>query len=120
DVEVTWEDQRNINMFSKLNTRLESVEEAYEDKKREKEYLDDLTNELELADEDEPVKYKIGDAYISLSLTDAQSRIESEQTVLDQELKTLGANVGSIQSEMIKLKALLYAKFGKSINLDKD
>jgi prefoldin subunit 4 len=27
DVEVTWEDQQNINTFSKLNTRLRTIEE---------------------------------------------------------------------------------------------
>ncbi|KAL2912232.1 hypothetical protein HK105_208300 [Polyrhizophydium stewartii] len=120
DAQVTWEDQRNINMFSKLNIRLESIEEQYEAKKNEKEYLDDLTVELELADEDEPVKYRIGDAYVSLSLSDAQGRIESEQAQLTQELESFSNRINGIKTEMAKLKALLYGKFGKSINLEKD
>ncbi|KAH6564766.1 hypothetical protein BSLG_000354 [Batrachochytrium salamandrivorans] len=120
DAPVTWEDQQNINMFSKLNIRFESTEKAFEEKKREKEYLDDLSNELELADEDDPVKYRIGDAYVSLTLADAQARIESEQSKLDQELSVLGDRLGDIKGESTKLKVLLYAKFGKSINLDVD
>ena len=56
EAEVTWEDQRNINTFSKLNIRLDSLEDKYKDKKRELEYLEDLVSELELADEDEKIK----------------------------------------------------------------
>jgi len=55
--EVTWEDQQRINTFSKLNTRMRNLEEKLEELKREKEALDDLAMELELADEDEPVLY---------------------------------------------------------------
>ncbi|KAI8918770.1 Prefoldin beta-like protein [Entophlyctis helioformis] len=120
DAEVTWEDQRNINQFSKLNIRLENYEEAYKTKKSEKEYLDDLTNELELADEDEPVKYRIGDAYVSLSLATAQVHIERAQSQLDKELGALSEKIDDIRTDMAKLKALLYGKFGKSINLEKD
>ncbi|CAB5343784.1 unnamed protein product [Rhizophagus irregularis] len=54
DVEVTWEDQQKINSFTR------------------KEYLDDLTEELELADEDDRIKYKIGEAFISISVEQAQ------------------------------------------------
>jgi hypothetical protein len=33
DSQVTWEDQNNINQFSKLTIRLESLEEVYDKKK---------------------------------------------------------------------------------------
>lgn len=54
--QVTWEDQNNINKFSKLNVRLDTLDVKYEAKKTEKEYLEDLSNELELADEEELIK----------------------------------------------------------------
>ena len=54
--QVTWEDQNNINKFSKLNVRLDALDTKYEAKKTEKEYLEDLSNELELADEEELIK----------------------------------------------------------------
>ena len=34
----------------------------------EKEFLDDLMQEIELFDEEEEIKYKIGDCFVSLSL----------------------------------------------------
>ncbi|KAG9052373.1 hypothetical protein FS842_009975, partial [Serendipita sp. 407] len=55
DVEVNWEDQQRINTFSKLNTRVQNLTAELETAKREKEALDDISTELELADEDQPV-----------------------------------------------------------------
>lgn len=69
------EDQQRINAFSKLNNRMRSLEEKLDSLKvgspwslsvpcsqycftcfqQEKEALDDLAMELELADEDDPV-----------------------------------------------------------------
>ncbi|KAI9090060.1 Prefoldin beta-like protein [Phlyctochytrium arcticum] len=119
DTEVTWDDQQNINKFSRCNMKLQNLEEAYEEKKKEKEYLDDLSTELELADEDELVKYRVGDAFISLSLEACQERIESEQSSLTSELEGLSSTIGGINEEMSKLKVLLYKKFGNSINLER-
>jgi prefoldin subunit 4 len=71
------EDQQRINTFSKLNTRVRSLAEKMNNLKvsvrdwefaravlisnsllqQEKEALDDLAMELELADEDQPVLY---------------------------------------------------------------
>jgi prefoldin subunit 4 len=56
DKDVTWEDQNRINQFSKLNIRLERLDSLCASKKAEKEYLSDLENELELADDDELVQ----------------------------------------------------------------
>nr|KAJ3421534.1 hypothetical protein HK105_003192 [Polyrhizophydium stewartii] len=115
DAQVTWEDQRNINMFSKLNIRLESIEEQYEAKKGDARNLKRAALVLTRLG-----RYRIGDAYVSLSLSDAQGRIESEQAQLTQELESFSNRINGIKTEMAKLKALLYGKFGKSINLEKD
>ncbi|KAI8897229.1 Prefoldin beta-like protein [Globomyces pollinis-pini] len=119
DVEVTWEDQNNINKFSKLNARLDVLEEELKTKTTEKEYLDDLVMELELADEDELIPYRIGDSFVSLSLEQCQERIESEQSDIVKQVDDYQNDVNSIHSEMAKLKAMLYGKFGNSINLEK-
>ncbi|KAJ3013620.1 hypothetical protein HKX48_005650 [Thoreauomyces humboldtii] len=119
DTEVTWEDQKNINAFSRLNMRIQNLEEAYEEKKKEKEYLDDLSSELELADEDELIKYRVGDTFVNLTLDATQSRIESEQETLSKELEQFSTKIDGITDEMSKLKVLLYKKFGTSINLER-
>ncbi|KAK9764764.1 hypothetical protein K7432_007486 [Basidiobolus ranarum] len=120
DVEVNYEDQQKINTFSRLNARLNDMEDTYETKKTELEYLEDLETELELADEEEPVMYRVGDAYISLGLEDAQKRLSKEQDGLKKEVGQLKTEMDDISDQMDKLKVILYAKFGKSINLEKD
>ncbi|KAF9154860.1 hypothetical protein BG015_011805 [Linnemannia schmuckeri] len=120
DIQVSWQDQENINTFSKYNAKLQDLEEAYESKKTEKEYLDDLAMELELADEDEPVKYRIGEAFVSLSLEAAQERISKSQEELDQEIEGLKSQMDEAVEKMDGLKKILYARFGNAINLEKD
>ncbi|KAJ6521912.1 Prefoldin subunit-domain-containing protein [Mycena vulgaris] len=116
--EVTWEDQQRINSFSKLNTRVRNLEERLQDLKQEKEALDDLATELELADEDEPVLYKVGEAFLHMPLPRALKRLEKDQSVIDAEVSTLSGSVEQCEKEMKELKVTLYAKFGRAINLD--
>ncbi|KAJ7899068.1 Prefoldin subunit 4 [Mycena leptocephala] len=95
--EVTWEDQQRINSFSKLNTRMRNTVEKLQELKQEKEALEDLATELELADEDEPVLYKAD---------------------IGTQVSSLSSTVEQCEKEMSKLKVTLYAKFGSAINLD--
>ncbi|KAF9337918.1 hypothetical protein BG006_001496 [Podila minutissima] len=120
DIQVSWQDQQNINTFSKYNARLQDLEETYEAKKTEKEYLDDLASELELADEDELVKYRIGETFVSLSLEAAMERINKSQEELDRDIEALKAQMDEAVEKMDGLKKVLYARFGNAINLEKD
>ncbi|KAJ7497640.1 Prefoldin subunit 4 [Mycena latifolia] len=116
--EVTWEDQQRINSFSKLNTRVRNLLEKLTELKQEKEALDDLSTELELADEDEPVLYKVGEAFLHMPLSRALARLEKDQSDLDAQVSTLSSSVDQCEKEMKDLKVTLYAKFGRAINLD--
>jgi len=116
--EVIWEDQQRINSFSKLNTRMRNIEEKLNELKQEKEALDDLATELELADEDEPVLYKVGEAFLHMPLPRALKRLEKDQTDIDTQVSTLSSSVEQCEKEMKELKVTLYAKFGRAINLD--
>ncbi|ETW80695.1 hypothetical protein HETIRDRAFT_418670 [Heterobasidion irregulare TC 32-1] len=116
--DVSWEDQQRINTFSKLNSRVRSIEERREELKQEKEALDDLAMELELADEDEPVLYKVGEAFLHMPHARATKRLEHDQAQLDAELSALSARAEACETEMKELKVMLYAKFGRAINLD--
>lgn len=115
---VSWDDQSAINTFSKLVNRLANREEDLRTKKQDQEYLEDLENELELADEDELIPYRIGDAFIHLSLESVQARIETEKSQVEGEVDSLETELDSIKDEMAKLKIKLKSKFGESINLD--
>ncbi|KAJ7141451.1 Prefoldin subunit-domain-containing protein [Mycena epipterygia] len=116
--EVTWEDQQRINSFSKLNTRMRNIEEKLQELRQEKEALDDLSTELELADEDEPVLYKVGEAFLHIPLPRALKRLEKDQADIDAQVSTLSSSVEQCETQMKELKVTLYAKFGRAINLD--
>ncbi|KAF8070081.1 Prefoldin subunit-domain-containing protein [Lyophyllum atratum] len=116
--EVTWEDQQRINSFSKLNTRMRNLEEKLEELKQEKEALDDLTTELELADEDEPVLYKVGETFLHMPLPRALKRLEKDQSEVDERISSLSESTAECERKMKELKVTLYAKFGRAINLD--
>ncbi|KAH9942391.1 Prefoldin subunit 4 [Epithele typhae] len=118
NTEVTWEDQQRINSFSKLNNRLRSIQDKIAALKTEKEALDDISMELELADEDQPVMYRIGEAFIHLPHARAMKRLESDVAQLNDELSRQNSNVEQCESTMKELKVALYAKFGRAINLD--
>ncbi|KAF9473395.1 Prefoldin, subunit 4 [Pholiota conissans] len=118
DAEVTWEDQQRINTFSKLNNRIRLIEEKLTDLKQEKEALDDLSTELELADEDELVLYKVGEAFVHMPQSRALKRLEKDQAVVDAKVSVLAAQADDCETQMKELKVKLYTKFGKAINLD--
>ncbi|KAJ3209508.1 hypothetical protein HDU82_000647 [Entophlyctis luteolus] len=119
DVHVSWKDQQNINAFANLNAAMSDLEDSYEDLKKENDYLDDLEQELELADDSEPVRYRIGDAFVHMSLESAQERLDSERKTIAQDISRVKSEMERVQTQMDELKKVLYARFGKSINLEK-
>nr|POE86556.1 prefoldin subunit 4 [Quercus suber] len=54
--EVRREDQEKINRFSRLHSREKGLEQELQTKQKDKEDLEEISNELELADEDEKVQ----------------------------------------------------------------
>ncbi|ODQ68038.1 Prefoldin, subunit 4 [Nadsonia fulvescens var. elongata DSM 6958] len=118
DTEVSWVDQQKINAFSKLNTRMSNLEDEYEAQKQEKEYLDDVTMEMELIDE-ERVQYKIGDAFLYLPQPEVLERLEQDIVNIDTAIEETESKILLVNNEMDDLKKYLYAKFGDSINLER-
>jgi len=116
--EVNAEDQNRISTFSKLNTRMRNTEAKLEELQQEKEALDDLSTELELADEDEPVLYKVGETFLHMPLPRALKRLEKDQADVSAQVSSLSNTVEQCQKEIKELKVTLYAKFGSAINLD--
>lgn len=52
---MSFEDQKLINAFSRLNNRRSDAEDDLKKQEREKEALEEVSLELELVDEDEEV-----------------------------------------------------------------
>ncbi|KDN67371.1 putative prefoldin subunit [Colletotrichum sublineola] len=140
EVEVRREDQDKINKFSRLHQRELLIEEELKNKnvrripllgqktvsnrrgamQKEKEELDDLSTELELAEEDEavPDRYKIGDAYFHVPQPQAIEMLEQASAKIEEDVEGLESKLETIKEEMTQLKVELYARFGKSINLE--
>ncbi|KAL2006482.1 hypothetical protein VTN00DRAFT_9150 [Thermoascus crustaceus] len=118
DTEVRREDQDKINRFSRLHAREAVLEEQLKAKQKDKEDLEEISTELELADEDELVPYKIGDSFISLPLSEAQSMLAASTEQIEGEVSRLEESLSDLREEMQQLKVALYARFGRSINLE--
>ncbi|KAL4799095.1 Prefoldin subunit-domain-containing protein [Aspergillus venezuelensis] len=118
DTEVRREDQEKINRFSRLHQRETVLQENLKAKQKDKEDLEEISTELELADEDELVPYKIGDSFVHLPLEQAQNMLASSTEQIDSEVSKLEDTLGELRDEMQQLKVALYARFGRSINLE--
>ncbi|KAK1776323.1 Prefoldin subunit-domain-containing protein [Copromyces sp. CBS 386.78] len=119
EIEVRREDQDKINRFSRLHQRELGIEEELKDKNKEKEELDDLDTELELVeDEEELVQYKIGDAFFHIPHAQAKEMLGIAAAKLENEIEDLQDKLETIRIEMNGLKVDLYARFGRTINLE--
>jgi prefoldin subunit 4 len=63
-------------------------------------------------------RYKIGDSFVSLPLPEVQSLLASSTEAIDEEVSKLEELMSEIKEEMQQLKVALYARFGRSINLE--
>ncbi|KAI5367548.1 putative prefoldin beta [Septoria linicola] len=116
--EVRKEDQDKINRFSRLHSREKGLEEDLKVKQRDKEDLEEISSELELADEDEKVPYKIGDSFFNLPLPEVQELLAAAIERIDGEVSAVEEKLSEYRDEMQTLKTDLYGRFGKSINLE--
>ncbi|CAK7202250.1 hypothetical protein SEUCBS139899_004972 [Sporothrix eucalyptigena] len=118
EVEVRREDQEKINKFSRLHQRELNLEEQLKTKNKEKEELDDISTELELVDEDEEVPYKVGDAFFQVKAAKALKMVEASSSKMEKEIGSLEDTLSTVRDDMTQLKVDLYARFGRSINLE--
>ncbi|KZZ88671.1 Prefoldin, subunit 4 [Ascosphaera apis ARSEF 7405] len=118
DTEVRKEDQEKINRFSTLHSRELVLEGKLKAKNKDKEDLEEVSMELELADEDELVPFKIGDSFFNLPLEEVQSLLSASTEKVASEVSALEDEISEVKDELQTLKVGLYARFGKGINLD--
>lgn len=95
-----------------------------------------MSTELELADEDDKVpcvvssrinsicsvlttnRYKIGDTFFNLPVPEVQELLSTSVERIDGEVSNVEDKLTELREEMQELKAALYGRFGKSINLE--
>ena len=64
------------------------------------------------------LSYKIGDSFISLPLSEVQERLSTSTSKIEDEVSVVEEKLGTVREEMSQLKVQLYARFGRSINLE--
>ena len=65
-----------------------------------------------------PDSYKIGDSFISLPLPEVHEMLSTSTGKIEEDVTALEEKLGVIREEMTQLKVELYARFGRSINLE--
>ena len=60
----------------------------------------------------------MGDAFLMLSHTQVQDLLATSTTKIEDSVTIAKSKLGDIREEMQQLKIDLYARFGKSINLE--
>ncbi|KAI8473035.1 MAG: hypothetical protein J3K34DRAFT_519222 [Monoraphidium minutum] len=121
-VKVTWEDQQNINSFSKFNMRKHELEALIQGAKKALEDLEDASAELMLADEEEGdggVRMLVGSAFLAAPKDDAEARVEELTQEAQARLAGHEEELGGVMARLAELKATLYGRLGSgNINLE--
>lgn len=145
EAEVSAEDQKMINTFARYNlktedreaqlvelkNKLENVKNAAEmlTRQAEEDELEGLCDDDDLGGDDEEGKKKaananihfnIGDIFTLVTMEEAETMLREQQKDLEQKIKDIEMALKPMKEEMMNTKALLYAKFGSTINLDAD
>ncbi|XP_073886304.1 prefoldin subunit 4-like [Macaca fascicularis] len=118
---ATFEDQQKVNKFARNMSRITEPKEETEVKRKQLHNLEDVCNDIMLADDDcLMIPYQIGDVFISHSQDEAQEMLEEAKKNWQEETDALESTVVPIQRVLADLKLQLYTKFGGNINLEAD
>lgn len=134
--QVTFQDQQQINKFSTLMTHYDRLNDQLARLEADKEQIDDVTLELELVDEDEPVDFLIGGdtpetsgentssaigdgCFVKLKQSEVMLRLEAQAAEIEQNISATRSKIDDLSKTLSSLKSSLYAKFGNAINLER-
>eukprot|EP00993_Chasmostoma_nieuportense_P006475 NODE_7104_length_466_cov_12.796460_g6938_i0.p1 GENE.NODE_7104_length_466_cov_12.796460_g6938_i0~~NODE_7104_length_466_cov_12.796460_g6938_i0.p1 ORF type:complete len:130 (-),score=54.29 NODE_7104_length_466_cov_12.796460_g6938_i0:23-412(-) len=117
EVDVTWEDQKMICTFGRLNQRMQEIEAELKEKQEDIEKINDASTEIYIADD---TQYVMGETFISMGVDAIEELLEREKSTLQSTSEELTAERVDIEQQMKGMKAQLYAKFGKAIYLENE
>lgn len=117
EAEVRREDQEAINKFGRLNARLNDCRQEAAALKKKMEQYDDASTELMMGSGDK-VLLNLGNAFFEIEEDEATELCEEEVSTLQEKMDKLNEEEEDILEQQKQLKAILYARFGKSINLE--
>eukprot|EP01006_Ploeotia_vitrea_P043232 TRINITY_DN66705_c2_g4_i1.p1 TRINITY_DN66705_c2_g4~~TRINITY_DN66705_c2_g4_i1.p1 ORF type:complete len:175 (-),score=108.83 TRINITY_DN66705_c2_g4_i1:69-593(-) len=118
DVPVTWEDQQRINKFGRLVLRKTELQDELKKDETELANLEDAQGEIEMLMDDDACRARVGEMFVHVSNEDAEEFVEKKLAETKEIVAKKKAQVSEMNDELNQLKSVLYAKFGKSINLE--
>lgn len=114
-IDVTWVDQQNICLFSRLHRQLLHLRRRESTLTADLEKVDDAATEALISDS---AQYVFGECFIAVDPDECGELLEEERGRLAEELAGVQAELAALGAAMEKLKAELYAKFGSQIYLE--
>ncbi|XP_003744740.1 prefoldin subunit 4 [Galendromus occidentalis] len=118
EVNITVEDQLQINQFARHNQNLQELEAAIKAKNEEVQKLQDAADELMLGEDEDQIPYKMGDVFIDLPSDEIQGRLDADKEELERQISEYKDQIAQLKARMTELKTTLYGKFGSNINLE--
>ena len=115
---MTWQDQQSINAFSRLNTRLSVLDDHLKQLVKEHAGVVDAADGIEMLLDDDSVMIRVGEVYVRVSNDEGEEWVKKEKAAVEERKSKMEAEKADIERQMKELKATLYAKFGKAINLE--
>lgn len=113
DVVMTVQDKDDINKFSRHLARRNELKVRIQRRKKLIQLHEDASDELILMDDDADVHYTIGDVFIVDDKDQIEATLDATKAELNKDVEDYEDELKAIQEDMTKLKATLYAKFGK-------
>lgn len=63
-------------------------------------------------------RYKLGDVFLALPASEVQDLLATSTSRIDEDIAAVDEKLGNAREEKEQLKVALYARFGRSINLE--
>lgn len=118
DVIMTVSDKDAINEFSRHLARKNELKNLIARRKKLLQLHEDAGDELLLMDDDTSVHYAVGDTFLLDDKEQIEATLDATKAELGKDIDGYELEMRRIGERMRLLKANLYAKFGKTINLE--
>lgn len=118
NINMTWEDQQNINKFGRFHTRVKEIEVELEILEGELNTMKDGLADIENLLDEDAVKVKIGEIFFEGSNDDGIELLTKCMKRKTDAMKELTDESEALEVQLGDLKKVLYEKFGDSIRLD--
>ena len=119
EVEVRKVDQEAINEFGRLNNRVSELRDELKLIEKELTAYEDAEEEVMLIEgETEALKLTMGDCFLDVEEEDIESELERLKEIAEKKKDGYAEEVTKCEARQAELKAQLYGRVGKTINLE--